>query len=126
MLEGIFHIGRHVFLDTGILHTDRRGIAPLGFPAILLPGRAVHGNSRSRFRFRLDQGRQCLPKRLACIRQGDPILRPLRTREARFHSRQIERKQLGILRLRSLLIMKQPLLARIRFDQRDLLFRAPG
>src|SRR5207244_13382221 len=65
-------------------------------------------------------------ERFSRLRQHHAILRPLRPRQTGFHGREIEREQLRILRLWSLLVMEEPLLARVGLNQRNLLLASAG
>ena len=77
-------------------------------------------------RLRLDQRRQRLVERLSRLRQHNTILRTLRPRQTRLNGREIEREQFRVFRFRSLLVVKQSLLAAVSLDERNLLFAAPG
>ncbi len=126
MLQRIFHRGRHMLMNLRIFHANRSRT-----PAFLLPSRVIRSwnrGSRCSFGrgFRLEQRRQRFLKRLSRQRQHHPILRPLRPRETGFNRGEIKRKQLRIFSLRTLLVMKQSLLAAVGLDQSNLLLAAPG
>ncbi len=65
-------------------------------------------------------------KRLLRIGQRDPVLRSLGTGERRNDLRQVQRDRVGVDGLLGALVVPQPLLLRIRLDQRDELRRAAG
>ena len=56
------------------------------------------------------------------LRQDNAILRTLRPSQTRLNGGEIEREQLGVFRLRSLVVMEHPLLAAVSLDQRNLFF----
>ena len=120
-LQRIFHRSGNMLMNLRIFNADRGRTA-----AFLLPLRTVRMRwscrCRSLGRLRLDQRRQRLVERLSCLRQDNAILRTLRPGQARLDGRKIKREQLGVFRLRSLVVVEQSLLAAVSFDQRDLLF----
>ena len=121
------HIRRNVFVHVGIFHADRSRIASFRLPSSGVTGRRSRGQRRCLGRgLRLEQRGQGLEERFSRLRQHHAILRPLRPRQTGFHGREIEREQLRVLRLWSLLVMEEPLLARVGLNQRNLLLASAG
>src|SRR5208283_4580989 len=105
-----------MLVDVWIFHTNGSRTS-----SFLLPAWAIRYRRCSSLRpgFRLDQQRQRFLKRLSGLREHNAILGTLRPCETGLDRIQIEREQFGILRFRRLLVMKQPLLARVSLDQGD-------
>src|SRR5437588_7306223 len=110
-------------MHVGIFHANRGRTSAFLLPSLLGGGFINRSRRCSALccRFGFNQRRQGFLERLSRLRQYHPILRPLRSSQRRLNSRQIERKQFRVLRLRSLLLVKQSLLTRVSLNQRNLL-----
>ena len=125
MLQRIFALMQeHARERSDLRRRSQRDFRPPAPSARLLRRRACSGRCGSlRRRLRLDQRRQRLLERLSRLRKHHAILRTLRPGKTRLNRREIEREQFRIFRLRSLLVMKQSLLAAVSLDQSNLLLR---
>ncbi len=124
MFQDVFHARRNVLVDVRIFDANVRGTAAFLLPGCrssgfrdLSCGRMCSGCAR----FRFDQRRQRLMKRLASLRQNHAVLRALRPGKTRFNRSEIEREQFRIFRFRRFLVVEKSLLAAIRFNQSNLL-----
>src|SRR6202034_238867 len=113
-----------MLVNVWVFHTNGSRASTLLLPVRFVGDRS--GSSRLCRGLRFDQRRQCFLKGLRRLRQYHAILRALRPGERWFNRREIEREQLGVFSFRSLVVMKESLLAAVGFDEGNLLGTAPG
>src|SRR5260370_3224569 len=119
-------IGRDMVVDVRVLDGDCYWISTLLFPMVDVLVGVLGWSCGSGLSLRLDQRRQRLRERLACLRQHDSILWAVGSGETGFDCCKIETQQLGVFRFGRIGVVKKSLLAGVRFDQRDLLVTAAG
>src|ERR1700691_433420 len=123
MLQCPASIPRNVLVDVRVLNSDGGWVSAFLLPPtyLLSRDRRIGRSYGSRLGLGLDERRQSLGKRLACLRQHHPVLRTLRSGQTRFHRRKVETEEFRVFGFPCFRIVKQSLLARVGLDQSDLL-----
>jgi hypothetical protein len=105
-------------LDLGLGGRDRDAAFRADVRSAALVGRRDRGRLRPQ---RVERALERVPD----LREADAVLRALRPREARLDRREVERQDLGVVRLGDAVPAEEALLPRVGLDERDARLGSP-